>query len=60
MDSAYVLTAVTQVRNAAADALYTELPNEALLVQGWSRPPKELQEVVLRLSEAVPELVDTI
>ena len=39
-----------QIRKAAADALYTELPNGVLLVQDWSRPAKDLKEVVTGLT----------
>ena len=40
-----------QVRNAAADALYAQIPDEMLLVQDWSRPPTELKGVVIKLKE---------
>lgn len=47
------------IRNAAADALYIEMPNELLLNHDWSRPQKEHKEVILKLNHAEPELRDT-
>jgi hypothetical protein len=44
-----------QIRNAAADALYMELQDDLLLTQDWSSPPKELKEVVMRLSKEFKE-----
>ena len=38
-----------QIRNAAADALYTELPKRAFM-QDWSRPAKDLKEAVMGLT----------
>ncbi|ERF72344.1 hypothetical protein EPUS_06100 [Endocarpon pusillum Z07020] len=38
------------IRKAAADALYTELPNGDILTQDWSRPAKDLKEVVAGLT----------
>ena len=47
-----------QIRNAAADALYLEIPNEWLIIQDWSTPPKELKEQVRLFSRGVDELAD--
>lgn len=47
-----MLTCYMQIRNAAADALYNKLPNEMLVMQNWSRPSKELKEVVTTLDKA--------
>lgn len=44
-----------QVRNAAADALYTELPEEVLLMQDWSRAAKDLKEVVVGLTDRIED-----
>lgn len=45
-----------QIRKAAAEALYTEMPDGVLLIQDWSRPVKDLKEVVAGLTR--PNLVD--
>ena len=40
-----------KARNDAADALFMITQNEEMLMTNWSRPTKELEDVVLRMKE---------
>ena len=42
-----------KARNDAADALFMITQHDEMLMTNWSRPTKELEDVVLRMKESL-------